>query len=777
MPVYITTPTTILSVTDVNDHTGSPTTTGATGATYVTDDNDGTYLYQDIGNGADSFMLFDTSSDAVDPASVDTMDLICRVNILGGWSDDTLEFKCRIFESDGTTALTDELTIATAAAGADQIPENTWTEISKSFTLVANDIANWTGAQLQFYWVYSKSKGSDNAYIACANIGLTGDYTSTITLSTTDLTAPATISSGGVDTVHEVATTGLTGPCGNLTDDAIAQTHILGASHLLGSGTVQGAAATKTHEITCTGLVAGGTITDGGVIHTHALDTTELSAPATVTDAAVVSGHEVTTTNLQGTGTLTPASLPYFEQLTITGVPFDYNGLPLFTTDLTAPATISDGAVTHTHDLSTTDLTAPATIEDVSTGTVHALDTSGLTAAASISSVGLIFHHTSTTDLTSAATITDGAVDTEHHVSTTDLRGDTSIEDCLVGAQLTTTGLASDQTITGPRIGQEHDTAAGDLRGDTSVAGGQAGVLHPLATTSLTAPSTVTDGAADVTHAVSTTALQIRTVIDPAVLEGTIELETLGIVAPVGTIQGPDIGPHLRTTDLVGTATVQEQRVYETQPLSTTAGIANTGTVSEGGIILTHAPAASDITDAIGHLTSDQITQNHVGNVSSMVRGDTNTISSVELIYHHTSTTDLFNTGTLTSGSILQNFQLDGFDLISTGDLTEAEITQTHALGGKTILSDFRVTGSKIITVEITATTPIVGYTWLTDAAILQDHQLGAGDMLSGGTVESGYMAIRLLISDMKWQSAIEGGAVDSWPDPLRYSIAMILGA
>jgi hypothetical protein len=88
-------------------------------------------------------------------------------------SNDTLDFYVQIFQSDGTTALTNQMLVASGTANT------SWTDSTDvSFTgVVASDKTTWDAARLKIFVDLTKSGGLDAAYVEVAAIDFEGAYT------------------------------------------------------------------------------------------------------------------------------------------------------------------------------------------------------------------------------------------------------------------------------------------------------------------------------------------------------------------------------------------------------------------------------------------------------------------------------------------------------------------------------------------------------------------------------------------------------------------------
>lgn len=123
--------------------------------------------------------LTDTPDDFGSMATL-TADVRARSS---NWTDDQLTLVAQVFRADGTTPLTDEVTLTTAAASSG------WTTVTDiPFTgVVAADKAAWDGALLKLRWVYTAVGGGDGAQLKVTAVELDG----TSAPSGPDLTPPA----------------------------------------------------------------------------------------------------------------------------------------------------------------------------------------------------------------------------------------------------------------------------------------------------------------------------------------------------------------------------------------------------------------------------------------------------------------------------------------------------------------------------------------------------------------------------------------------------------
>lgn len=141
----------------VDDDPDSPTTTD-----YIRNGNDTT--------GDKTAFLLMSATDA-DFATMTTLQVDAHI-ALSAFSDDTCTLFARMYQSDETTALTDEMQVATQAQSGLR---------SVAFTNVsAGDKTTWDGARLRLRWAYSRSMGADGGQLRVTAVELDGTYSAAL---------------------------------------------------------------------------------------------------------------------------------------------------------------------------------------------------------------------------------------------------------------------------------------------------------------------------------------------------------------------------------------------------------------------------------------------------------------------------------------------------------------------------------------------------------------------------------------------------------------------
>ncbi|HZL94116.1 MAG TPA: hypothetical protein VFB99_10745 [Vicinamibacterales bacterium] len=165
-------------------------------ADYVHDNTNSTHT------GTADFALGDTPSDF---GNMDTLSVQLRY-LQSGLSNNTWDsLRARVFQSDGTTPLTDERTVASSI---------TTTSATNSSALAFTGVntsankATWDGAIVRLFWGVTRTKGGDTHSLRVTAAQITGTYTAASPDRTAALDASATsvtVTPGSVDNATEVA--------------------------------------------------------------------------------------------------------------------------------------------------------------------------------------------------------------------------------------------------------------------------------------------------------------------------------------------------------------------------------------------------------------------------------------------------------------------------------------------------------------------------------------------------------------------------------------------
>jgi hypothetical protein len=460
-------------ILDVFDETGGPASTD-TAHLKVNDNNTGTYVRQSLATDSDSNLLLGVATSVEYPiASIDTLDVRARVNILGGWTNDTLELKVQIFQSDRSTPLTDELTLATAGAGPDQIPENTWSIVDKSFAVLSNDPLDWVGQVCRFYWVYSRSQSADGAYIAIAEIDMPG----TLTRVAVDLTAGDLASSSTVQqwnmleyfrvTVESVQFATDTGDLvarllyghPSIQSKAITQDHVLGADNIYQRGSIQSAALLTEGALGVLPLYSDPEIQSGAVVHAHYLAAADLYGHPSVQSVTLTSDTELAASGLQSSGTV---------QSKVIGLEGDLLVLGLF-----GHPTIQSVVISQSHDtLDALDLYQHPTIQSTRVDQFGSLVSLDLYQHPSIQS-GRVdqFGVLTALDLYGHPTVQSVDLDVDSNLSAGDVSSSAEVQSGVILTEhyLEAEGLQSESSIQSVWLTQDHDLLAADLQSASSI--------------------------------------------------------------------------------------------------------------------------------------------------------------------------------------------------------------------------------------------------------------------------------------------------------------------
>ena len=148
--------------------------------THIDDNPDSPDTTDWIANSGSAASAFFEVTDM--PADFDTMSTLeIKIDFEAiGFSDDTAVLYARMYQSDESTTLSDEMQLATEATAAGLI--------TVSFTNVsAGSKTIWDGARIHFRWTYTKNKGPDNAQLKITATELNGTYTASAGTLTVDI--------------------------------------------------------------------------------------------------------------------------------------------------------------------------------------------------------------------------------------------------------------------------------------------------------------------------------------------------------------------------------------------------------------------------------------------------------------------------------------------------------------------------------------------------------------------------------------------------------------
>lgn len=167
------------TTTALNNGTGTGTTVGSTPyLESISGTDDATsYIHESTNQTVTGSSLWmDMDNPPTDVGNVDTLSIQVRYAHLSPSADLTWDLlQARVYKSDGTTPLTNALTIHSGYSSA------TWATSSVlNFTGVdtAANQADWDGARIYFYWDKSRNKGGNNgAAMAITAAQITGTYT------------------------------------------------------------------------------------------------------------------------------------------------------------------------------------------------------------------------------------------------------------------------------------------------------------------------------------------------------------------------------------------------------------------------------------------------------------------------------------------------------------------------------------------------------------------------------------------------------------------------
>lgn len=609
MPTFILTPSSTVSIADVLDETGAAANTSNAHLKIQGADN-GTYLEQNAGNNADSFIYFNGTVDQPDVAQIDTLSVHAVVNILGAPNDDTFELWVKVVEADGTTELAPAVKLC-EFQGADAIAPGSWITVDKVFPTVVSDVSRWSGAQFYFQFVYVKSKGADNAGIAISQSLLSGDYSAATELVPAPLYSAATIQGGAVDQISLVQGQDL-GNGGTIPALTVAQTQLISTTDLAGGSSIEQGVVNTPQDLFCTSLTAANTIQAAQVQVLHEPNAQSLTNGGTIEAGEVIHIVGVLPEDLSGGGTVTSAKVPVYEDLYILNVPFDINGIPLACDNLYSRPTIFEDSIEQRHYIVSTDLTNGGTIEQGGVDFTHAVQTTGLT---------------------NRNRIWQGAVDTEHHLGTTDLRGIHTVVyvvlpgvietqcDSLTGAnRLTEPTLTQDhnvfafhlsngQTIEQEEVWTEHWLIQENLLGFNTIEGEWLIQDHPLPPVpDLTNTHTISQEEVIHTHALVPQNLRDAGTISTAIFEGTQEAETTPLHQNTNEISAGAIQSSHETLgleDLSNSGTLMAVLLLQDHQFIV-EGLSGPGTISEGKADTEHDLDTTDL-HGEGTISSDNV--------------------------------------------------------------------------------------------------------------------------------------------------------------------------
>lgn len=179
------------------------TVVGAASAWQAITSNDGDTSYVTPGLDLPGALFVALDPMPADFQSLTALSVAAVVRLNGNAADDSTSLYAQVFAADGTTALTEEVTVATQTVGA------AYTTRTAAFATrnSATSKAVWDGAQLRLRWTFAKSKGSDGIALRVTQASLTGTYTPT----TPPTSAPTLTSPGKTATSVSLSWSAVTG--------------------------------------------------------------------------------------------------------------------------------------------------------------------------------------------------------------------------------------------------------------------------------------------------------------------------------------------------------------------------------------------------------------------------------------------------------------------------------------------------------------------------------------------------------------------------------------
>ena len=199
-----------------------------------------------------------------DLGNVDTLSINLRYGLdTTKGTNDWLFLQARVFKSDGTTALTNLLTVVDGGTGITATTPTNSGAVAFVGVDTAATKAEWQAAQVHIYFVINRDGGGDAVVERVYAAELTGTYTA--------------------DTADELLANDLTSGTPTLGTPVITQVHALNAGDLSsGTPTLTSALIGQKHVITADDLVAGTpTLTSPAlaVIHNLLADSISVGAP------------------------------------------------------------------------------------------------------------------------------------------------------------------------------------------------------------------------------------------------------------------------------------------------------------------------------------------------------------------------------------------------------------------------------------------------------------------------------------------------------------------
>lgn len=189
-----------------------------------------------------------------------------------------------------------------------------------------------------------------------------------------------------------------------LPDAALSAVHILSATGVAATHSIEAASLTATHILGAADVVAGGTLAGAIVSQTHLLGSAPFSTTGVLPPVDLVSTGELQAFPLASQTTLPAVAIQ--SRHTVASVPLTV------TTELLAAPVASE------HLLSTTPLTAQTVLPPVSVGSVGALGAVPLVVGIALSSAAVVSRHVlSATGISATPTVSAGAVATAHLLS------------------------------------------------------------------------------------------------------------------------------------------------------------------------------------------------------------------------------------------------------------------------------------------------------------------------------------------------------------------------
>ena len=252
-----------------------------------------------------------------DLTKVDTLSINLRYGLdTTKGTNDWLFLRARVFKSDGSTALTDLLTVVDGGTGiSNTTPANSGAVAFAGVDTTATK-AEWQAAQVHIYFVINRDGGGDSVVERVYAAELTGTYTADTSddLTADDLNSGTpTLGSPAIGQVHTLNAGDVSTPSPTLTSAVIGQKHVITADDLAsGTPTLTSPALGITHPLLAEDIASGTpTLTAAALGQVHTLTADDIATPApTLTSPAIGQAHVLAADSIAtGTPTLTEPAL------------------------------------------------------------------------------------------------------------------------------------------------------------------------------------------------------------------------------------------------------------------------------------------------------------------------------------------------------------------------------------------------------------------------------------------------------------------------------------